>query len=185
MLLQNGEVSQVQQVLNGNYYVSFKYKRLINLAKATVIINNTSYDLEESDNEKLFELPIQVNGRNIEIKFTCDTNSGYAVYELMVNAGETKAVYSQNQNETTTSTVNISKGIEVINSNINAKTRIDADGQRTFNMTTNEVVNRNTDQGTETKTLIVNEKANIVGMIVQNVKQNHTTINFGGDTSGF
>ncbi len=180
ILLKNGSCMQNQEVLNGNYYISFKYKRLISLAIATVTINNKVYDLEQTADETLFELPITVTAKNIEVKFSCDTNSGYAVYELMVNAGETKAVYSQNQNETTTSTVNISKGIEVINSNINAKTRIDADGQRTINLTTDEVVNRNTDQGTDTKTLTVHEEANIVGMFVKEIKKDHIWITFGG-----
>ena len=163
--------------MNGEYHVSFKYKKIINLAEAKVYINNVAYNLAETENETLFSLPIDVTTKNIEVKFECDTDSGYAVYELMVNSGSTKAVYSQNQNETETDTVNISKGIEVTNTNINTKTRIDADGQRTINLTTNEVVNRNTDQGTDTKSLKVQEKADLVGMIVQEVND-HIWINF-------
>ena len=177
ILLKNGNCSQSQSVLNGEYHVSFKYKKIINLAEAKVYINNVAYDLAETENETLFSLPIDVTTKNIEVKFECDTDSGYAVYELMVNSGSTKAVYSQNQNETETDTVNISKGIEVTNTNINTKTRIDADGQRTINLTTNEVVNRNTDQGTDTKSLKVQEKADLVGMIVQEVND-HIWINF-------
>ena len=177
ILLKNGNCSQSQSVLNGEYHVSFKYKKIINLAEAKVYINNVAYNLAETENETLFSLPIDVTTKNIEVKFECDTDSGYAVYELMVNSGPTKAVYSQNQNETETDTVNISKGIEVTNTNINTKTRIDADGQRTINLTTNEVVNRNTDQGTDTKSLKVQEKADLVGMIVQEVND-HIWINF-------
>lgn len=177
ILLKNGNCSQSQSVLNGEYHVSFKYKKIINLAEAKVYINNVAYNLAETENETLFSLPIDVTTKNIEVKFECDTDSGYAVYELMVNSGSTKAVYSQNQNETETDTVNISKGIEVTNTNINTKTRIDADGQRTINLTTNEVVNRNTDQGTDTKSLKVQEKADLVGMIVQEVND-HIWINF-------
>lgn len=177
ILLKNGNCSQSQSVLNGEYHVSFKYKKIINLAEAKVYINNVGYNLEETTNETLFSLPIDVTTKNIEVKFECDTDSGYAVYELMVNSGPTKAVYSQNQNETETDTVNISKGIEVTNTNINTKTRIDADGQRTINLTTNEVVNRNTDQGTDTKSLKVQERADLVGMIVQEVND-HIWINF-------
>ena len=177
ILLKNGNCSQSQSVLNGEYHVSFKYKKIINLAEAKVYINNVAYNLAETENETLFSLPIDVTTKNIEVKFECDTDSGYAVYELMVNSGPTKAVYSQNQNETETDTVNISKGIEVTNTNINTKTRIDADGQRTINLTTNEVVNRNTDQGTYTKSIKVQEKADLVGMIVQEVND-HIWINF-------
>lgn len=177
ILLKNGNCSQSQSVLNGEYHVSFKYKKIINLAEAKVYINNVGYNLEETTNETLFSLPIDVTTKNIEVKFECDTDSGYAVYELMVNSGPTKAVYSQNQNETETDTVNISKGIEVTNTNINTKTRVDADGQRTINLTTNEVVNRNTDQGTYTKSIKVQEKADLVGMIVQEVND-HIWINF-------
>lgn len=167
MLLQNGEVVQSQVVLNGDYCISFKYKRLINLSKAKVIINNVIYELENVTEETLFELPISVTSKNIEVKFTCDTNSGYAVYELMVNSGVTKAVYSQAQNEFKTATVSISDEIKVENTNINAVTTIGADGQRVRNATNQEVVNWSTDQGSGSKTLTVSEKADIVRMLVQ------------------
>ena len=87
----------------------------------------------------------------------------------MLNKGDTKSTYSQHANETTTDTVKIGKGIQVESSTTNTITRIDADGQRTYSTRLNKVVNRNTDTGTYTNSLICENEATINKLYIQEI----------------
>ena len=90
---------------------------------------------------------------------------------MLVILGNKKQTWTQNQNETTSDTVKIGKGIQVESSSTNTYTRIDSDGNRTYNKTTGEVVSEQTDKGTLTKELIVKELANICGCLVNDVDE--------------
>ena len=65
----------------------------------------------------------------------------------MLNEGDTASVFTQNASESISDTVNIGKGIEVLASNINNKTRIDADGIRGVNTETDELTFYQTTEG--------------------------------------
>ena len=78
-------------------------------------------------------------------------------------------MWSQNANETNTDTVSIGQGIQVNSSARNVYTRIDADGNRTYNINTGEVVQENTENGSNTKQLIVREQAQMVGLLYQKI----------------
>lgn len=167
MSLQNGILYQDELVPNGNYTISFKYKKLISLATAKVIINNTEYELTETEDTE-FEQNFAVNSQNIRVEFVCDVNDGCEVYDLMVNAGSVKLAYSQNQNETTTSTVNISKGITITSSDLDVKFKADADGIRTLDSNNTELT-KFTDKGMTTEEAIIKSKSQIVGTLWQQV----------------
>lgn len=167
MKLQNGDFYQDQVVPNGSYTISFKYKKLVELANATVKINDVIYQLTETD-ETEFVQTIQVNSQHILVMFSTDIDNGCEIYDLMVNAGSVKLAYSQNQNETTTDTVNISKGITITSSDSDVTFKANADGIRTLDKSGNELT-KFTDTGMTTKEAIIQDKSQIVGTIWQEV----------------
>ena len=170
LLIQNQKASQTIYTLAGEYYLSFKYKKLIELSTLSIFVNEEEHQLLLADTEipineeREFRLLINIDSPNIALEFSSSTNNGVEVYDLMLNKGTVKALYSQHQNEITTNTVKIGKGVLVESNLTNTITKIDADGQRTLNKTTGEVVNRNTDTGTLTKTLTV-EKESTLGIL--------------------
>lgn len=168
ILLNNGQISQTLQIKNGTYNISFIYKKLKNAATCEVTINGTTYELESTDIYE-FEQNIEVTNNLIEIEFESDTNEACWISDLLLVLGNKKQTWTQNQNETTSDTVKIGKGIQVESSSTNTYTRIDSDGNRTYNKTTGEVVSEQTDKGTLTKELIVQEQADICGCLVNNV----------------
>lgn len=87
----------------------------------------------------------------------------------MCNIGSTKQTWSQNANETITDTVQIGKGIKVKSSTKNTELDADADGIRVVNTNTEETVAEFTDKGMETEEMVVRTKAQIAGMLVQQV----------------
>lgn len=181
ILLQNGSFIQEQEVPNGNYSISFWYKKLISQSVASVVINDKEYQLDSTDykqfytgekdsetNEYITE-PIVVTSGHIKIEFKCDADNGVEVYDLMCNKGSVKLAYSQNQNETTTDTVNISKGITITSSNDeNVKFKADYDGIRTLNKN-GDVKTRFTDKGMETDEAIIRYKEQTCGTLIQEV----------------
>ena len=167
LLLQNGILEQEQLVPNGNYTVSFRYKKLIQLADIKVIVNDNEYALTEDEDTEFTET-IEVTSQHINVKFESDINNSCEVYDLMVNAGSVKFAYSQNQNETTTDTVNISKGITITSSDTDTTFKANADGIRTLDKNGNELT-KFTDTGMTTKKMIVEDTSQIVGMLIQEV----------------
>lgn len=180
MLLQDGILSQEQEVPNGNYSISFYYKKTNPLATTSVIINDVEYSLDSTE-DKLFYTgekdeetgeyitqPIVVEANHIQIKFVCDINNGVEVWDLMCNKGTVKLAYSQNENETTTETVNISKGITITSSNMETIFKANANGIRILTLQ-EEVIAYFTDKGLSTKELIVEDEASICGTLITQV----------------
>lgn len=165
--LKKGLLSQEQIVPNGNYTVSFKYKKLINLANVKCVINDIEYPLT-STNDTEFVQTIEVSSQHINVKFITDIDDSCEIYDLMVNAGSVKLAYSQNQNETTTDTVNISKGITITSTDTDTTFKANADGIRTLDRNGNELT-KFTDTGMTTKKMIVEDTSEIVGLLVQQV----------------
>ena len=166
ILLQDDVCYQEQNVANGKYTVSFKYKKLIPLATASVKINDTTYQLV--GNEAEFIQTVEVSSRHITVAFNCSIANGFEIYDLMVNAGSVKLAYSQNQNETTTDTVNISKGITITSTDTDTTFKANADGIRTLDRNGNELT-KFTDIGMVAKKIVVQEESQIVGTLWQEV----------------
>ena len=171
ILLQNGIFSQEQDVPNGLYSVSFYYQKLNQFASASVKINGKQYNLdsievkqfytgEKDDNGEYIIEPLEVTSRHLKIDFFCNVDNGLEIYDLMVNKGSVKLAYSQNENEVTTDTVNISKGITITSSNMETKFKANADGIRVTKLN-DDVVSYFTDKGLNTKEAIVEDEANI------------------------
>lgn len=172
LILQNTTLSQSQQVRNGTYTISFKYKKLNATSTARVVINDEETELtniEDTEFIKTFEVTSQL----INIKFICDLDNGIEIYDLMCNVGEEKAEYSQHQNETTTDTVNISKGITITSSDTNTTFKADSDGIRVFNSRDMEnPITDFTDIGMNTKRATIEDEAEIVEVLFKKIGNN-------------
>lgn len=147
--LLNGSIKQSVQLVNGEYCLSFKYEKLIEVATLKVSINGKTFDLSkvEKNVENSFKYVDNLTSDSYIVEFICDIDNGFLIYEPMLNEGTDASLFTQNANETVTDTVNIGKGIEVNASNINSKTRMDADGFRGFNTNNGEITFYQTNEG--------------------------------------
>lgn len=180
ILLKKGRCGQTIETLPNEYFLSFKYKQLISLSSFKLTINEEEIMIIEEnvslDEEQEYEYSFVTDNPNIILWFETNTDNGIEIYDLMLNIGTIKAPYSQHENEITTNEVQIGQGITVKSNLKNTTTKIDSDGQRTFNNTTKEIVNRNTDQGTYTKTLEVKEDATINKLYITIVDEEESWI---------
>lgn len=167
MLLLDDILSQEQIVPNGRYTISFKYKKLIQLANVQVKINDITTELTNTTDTE-FETQIEVSSQHINIQFIADVDECCEIYDLMVNTGDVKLAYSQNQNETTTDTVNISKGITITSSDTDTIFKANSDGIRTLDRSGNELT-KFTDTGMTTKKMTVEDTSQVVGILFQEV----------------
>jgi len=175
ILLQNNTLYQTQKVANGNYTLSFYYKVVNPLATCKVIINDKEYALTATEDYTLFQTgiepiePIVINTNQITVGFSSTIDNACEIYDIMLNVGTVKLAYSQNQNETVTNTVNISKGITITVSDKEVQFTANNDGIRTINTRTNEEITKFTDIGMETPQAKISDSAEIVGIYRQRV----------------
>ncbi len=170
LVLMDGTRSQtVLNVTNGTYTVSFLYKKLISLAECKLTINGHEIELD-SESWKSEEYTFSVNDNTIVVELESDTDDACYLGDLMLNTGDFAKEYSSNATEVVTDTVKIGAGIEVRSNIAETYTRIDTDGNRTYNIHTNEVVNESTKDGAKGKKAIYEESeiANVINKRVGN-----------------
>ena len=164
LYLQDGTRSQIVQVPNGTYTVSFLYKKLISLANCTIDINGYVITLDSVDWAKKTHT-FEVKSNKIEIKLISDTNDSCYVSDLMLNKGLIPQAYSSNATEVVTNNVKIGDGIEISSNASNIKQKVDNDGNRIINTNTGQIVSEFTDKGMSTNELKAN-KAEIAGELI-------------------
>ena len=145
--LREGTITQSIEVADGDYYVGFKYRKLLAAATITIEVNGVVTELDSSEYE-LVDLynPLFVSGGVISVSITAsDDGAGY-IGDIMICKGG-KQVWSPSPNETYSDNVQIGKGIQVDSNTVNTYTRIDADGNRIYNKATNAIVTEMTDKG--------------------------------------
>lgn len=172
ILLQDNLLYQTQNVANGNYTLSFAYNKTNPLATCKVIINETEYELDGSGTFQTGVddiAPIQINSNQITVGFSSTIANACEIYDIMLNAGAVKLAYSQNQNETITNTVNISKGITIDADGENVRFVAVPRGISVKNKTTNADVVFFKDTGMVTDNAKINYSAEIVGIYRQKV----------------
>ena len=168
--LKVGTAKQTVQIKNGIYTVSFIYKKLTELAGAAFGINEQRWELESTGNNwKEVVKTVEVTSNSLEFRIYTDTDDAFILCDLMGNIGTEKQTWTQNANETITDTVQIGKGIKVKSSTKNTELDADADGIRVVNTNTGDTVAEFTDKGMETEEMNVRNKAQIAGMLVQQV----------------
>ena len=137
-------------------------------------INGTEYNLTNSY-ETTFQTgvddipPIEVNSNEITVAFISDIDNACEVYDIMLNGGLAKLAYSQNQNETITTNVNISKGITITVEDEEVKFVANNSGIKTVNTRTNDPITTFTDSGMVTNNAEITDSAKIVGIYRQKV----------------
>ena len=168
-ILQNGIGKQNVFVKNGTFTISFTYKKLIKLATCKVIINEKEYELTET-NYKEFEISIEVVDNNVSFEMISDTNNACYIIDLLLNNGGQKQVWTPNANEIISGAVKAnSSGLEITSNTKNTKLKAGAKGVEIENVITGETVAEFTDTGTETEDLKVKGKAQIAGLLIQQV----------------
>lgn len=180
--LNSGSIMQkVSNIKNDVYNISFRYKRLVDLATLKVKIDRTEYTLDAAKGVWTeFERTITITDSNFDITFTSDTNAACLISDLILIIGEKKQYWSQNANETNTDTVKIGEGIRVDSSKTDTYTTIDSDGNRTFNKNTNVRVAEMTRNGVYANELDVNGKAEINILLIQEIDSQSWLTGLGG-----
>lgn len=166
-IINSGISEQKQNIKKATYTISFNYRKTIELAITYVLINDVRYDLNSTDWEE-FVQTINIETNVIDIKFVSDTDEALKIFDLNGNIGNEKQVWTQNPNETRTDTVTIGKGIQVKSNSKNTYARFDADGNRIFNASTNEVVTALTDKGVETEE-VKTKVIQVGGILIQEI----------------
>lgn len=167
--LQDGSIMQeILTLKNGYYNISFNYKKLSASANCSVKINDETIELTSLAWDTI-EKNLEIYDNYFRIEFISDSNNACYISDLLLIIGQAKQAWTQNINETTTDTVTIGQGIRVDSSSTNTYTRIDSDGNRTFNKATNEVVMEATDKGVSAENLVVRTQAEITGILQQKV----------------
>lgn len=179
--LDSGDIFQeVLNLKNGTYNISFNYKKLLQLATVKVTINGTEYQLNSNNGWVEFEKEITITNYEFSIKFSSSDNNSCLIGDLILIAGSKKQYWSQNANETNTDTVQIGDGIKVESSTTNTYTRIDSDGNRTFNKTTDERVAEMTDKGVYANELEVKGQGKINVLLIQEIDSQAWLTGIGG-----
>lgn len=166
-IINSGNSNQVATVKGDTYTISFTYKKMINAAQCYVVINGERFDLTSTDWEEKI-ITRNIDSGSVDFTVYSDTDNALKLVDLMGSIGTEKQIWTQNPNETRTETVTIGKGIQVDSNITNTYTRIDADGNRTFNRATGQVVSEQTDKGTWTKQITAQE-GNIAGLYIKQV----------------
>lgn len=166
-IVNKGTSKQKIQVKNDNYIISFKYKKLVELATGYILLNGTQYNLTATEWTEMV-ISENIDTSVVDFEIISDTDNAFEICDLMGSIGTEKQVWTQNPNETRTDTVTIGKGIEVNSSTKNTYARFDADGNRIFNKATNEVVTELTDKGVDTNSVKANV-AEMAGILIQEI----------------
>ena len=168
--LQNGSIMQeILRLKNGFYNVSFNYKKLLEAAVCKVKINNNIEIELNNTSWETVERELEILDNYFRIEFISDSNNACYISDLILIVGRNKQTWTQNINETTSDTVSIGQGIRVDSDKTNTYTRIDSDGNRTFNKATNQAVMEATDKGINAENAIVRTQAEITGVLQQKV----------------
>ena len=181
-IVNNGNAIQKQIVKNGMYTISFLYKKLVDLSAGYLLVNGTKYDFDVKNINEWKEqvITIEITSNTIDLEIVSNTDNSFIVADLMIGAGSEKQVWSQNANETLTDTVKIGKGIQVESSSSNTYTRIDSDGNRTYNKTTNEIVAEMTDKGVYSNELEIKGQAKVNLLLIQEIDSQIWMTGIGG-----
>ena len=111
--LQNETIYQkITEIKNGSYYISFRYKKLLNNATCKLLINGEEFNLTSNswkDEGKL----LAITSNTIQISLVSNMNDSCLITDLMLSNGTAKVSWTQNANETYTDSVKIGKGITI------------------------------------------------------------------------
>lgn len=166
--LQNGSMKQTIEVVNGTYYIGFKYQKLLELASCKVLINGIEKELTETNLTEVNNY-IEVSEHGITIELVSDTDNACLIGDIIIVKGS-KQSWSSNMNEIYTSTVKIGIGLEIVSNTMKTKLLANADGVRIVNTINNKVTSEFTDKGMKTDELEANT-AKIARILIQDINK--------------
>lgn len=167
ILLKKGTIIQTNKVANGEYVLLFVYKKTAALANVSVVINNVTYILSNSDYTE-FEQKLDINSGSIEIKFISDTDNVCPIINLMLNKGDEKMEWSLNPNETWSDTVKIGRGVRISSTGTDVEFVAYADVIGFVDKQGNYITTFD-DNGLITNEAVIKNKATIVGLLIQRI----------------
>ena len=167
ILLKKGTIIQNNKVANGEYVLSFVYKKTAALANVSVVINNVTYLLSNSGYTE-FEQKLDISSGSIEIKFISDTDNVCPIINLMLNKGDEKMEWSLNPNETWSDTVKIGRGVRISSSGTDVEFVAYADVIGFVDKQGNYITTFD-DNGLITNEAVIKNKATIVGLLIQRI----------------
>ena len=174
LLLKKDSLKQHIQTTNGTYTLSFVYKKLINLARAKVVVNGEEIAMANDDYTEL-KHTFTVTTNSIEIEFVTDTDNSCPVINLMLNKGDQPVEWSLNPNETWSDTVQIGRGIRISSSGTDVIFVANADIIG-FKNKQGEYITTFDDEGMVANSIVVKNKATIVNLLIQDIND-QTVIN--------
>ena len=174
LLLKKDSLKQHIQTTNGTYTLSFIYKKLINLARAKVVVNGEEFTLSNNSYTE-FKHTFTVTTNSIEIEFVTDTDNSCPVINLMLNKGDTLMEWSLNPNETWSDTVQIGRDVRIFSSGTDVVFVAEADIIG-FKNKQGEYITTFDDEGMVANSIVVKNKATIVNLLIQDIND-QTVIN--------
>lgn len=160
----NKSSKQIIQVQNGAYTISWKYKKLIELASAKLKINGNEIVLD-SLTWKTGSYTFEVKSNVIEIEIIGDTEDSCYLSDLMGNVGHIPHVWSSANGESSNGGVSISDKIIITASAAKVRHVMDNDSDRYENTETNEIVGKWTSEGLDTSSVTA-KKGQIAGELI-------------------
>lgn len=171
ILTQNGTASQSVALPNGNYSVSFKYKKIIDGANCFVRYNGKTFEL--NDDQGQIHSSGEITTGQFVIEIVANSNNGFEIYDLILKNGvegaENVILWNQNANESRSDTVNISKGITVSSTSTNTNATMSADGFKVRNRTTGQSVMEATATGGLFYDIKSTGKSDLSGLLIRKV----------------
>lgn len=159
----------IVEIKNGEYYLSFAYKRVNSNAISKLKVNDIEIELTESE-WTIIEKVLEVNSNTIKIEITTDISSSTLITDLMLAEGNIKTSWTQNANESFTDTVQIGKGLKIKATGSDTEFSAEADGISIKNTETGENVAEFTKYGTETQELIAHKDVKVAdALLIQKV----------------
>lgn len=168
LLLKNDTLKQTQRVPNGEYTVSFIYKKHLPLATVYMLINGKRYDLLDEGYINSIE-KVTVTSNELEIQFISDSDNACTIINLMANQGDVPSVWSLGQGETWDEYVKIGHGIQIGNEATKVTFVAMADTIGFKSNATNQFVSIFTDVGLNTDEVTVKNKATMVNLLIQDI----------------
>jgi phage minor structural protein len=163
--ISNKASKQIIRVQNGTYTISWKYKKLLELANAKLKINGNEIvldSLEWTTDNYTFEVKSNI----IEVEIIGDNDDCCYLSDLMCNLGYISQTWSSANGESSNGGVSISDKIVITASAAKVRHVMDNDSDRYENTETNAVVGQWTSEGLDTNSITAN-KATIAGCLIQ------------------
>lgn len=159
----------INEIQNGEYYLSFNYKVTKENTICSLKINNEEIELTKQNWTEVERL-INVTTNSIKIEITSDIASSLLITDLMLSAGNIKVSWSQNSNESYSDGVQIGKGLKIKSTGSDTELNADAEGINVKNTSTGNNVAEFTKYGTTTEELTVNKNIELANsLLIQKV----------------